>query len=452
MSAGAGSPPSTGPGAGPGAGSGAGSGAVTGAGASTGSGAEPGGRVEPSRVRWGLVVLAFLAVLLDGFDAAALAVVVPTLSRQWQVAAAGFTLPLVLTNIGVVLGYLSSGWLGARWGRRRLLVSGVVLFAVATCAVAALLELRSIPLLTALRVVTGMGLGAVLPAAVSLSTEHSPVRRRELVAVVVTLGLTSGATLGGFFGGRLLLSVGADGVFWVAGLLPLVLAAALARWVPRTPAAAPAHAAAARDEARLGRLFTPELRTDTTLLWAFAFLVFVAAYTLTSWTPTLLVGYGFSPARAPLGLAFVSFGGLLGGLALIPLAARIGIARALVVMPTLGVLCMVVAARADLGDTGLLLALGGAGAGVVAGQIGQLTMAVSLYSVGARTTGIGWVSALGRAGSIIGPGIAGILIAFALAGKDIVLLTAIPVVLAAGCALALARRRRRAMREAPARS
>ncbi|HEX4356846.1 MAG TPA: MFS transporter [Pseudonocardia sp.] len=435
MNAGASSPAGTGPGTQPGT-SGSDTQPDTGAGA----------RVEPSRVRWGLVVLAFLAVLLDGFDSAALAVVVPTLSREWHVTAAGFTLPLVLTNIGVVLGYLSSGWLGARWGRRRLLIGGVVLFAAATCAVAALLGLRSIPLLTALRVLTGVGLGAVLPAAVSLSTEHSPTRRRELVAVVVTLGLTSGGTLGGFFGGRLLLGLGADGVFWVAGLLPLVLVVALVRWVPRTSAAAPAHAEAAREEARLGRLFTPELRTNTTLLWTFAFLVFVAAYTLTSWTPTLLTGYGFSPSRAPLGLAFVSFGGLLGGLALIPLAARIGIARALVLMPTLGVVCMVVAARADLGDTALLLALGGAGAGLVAGQIGQLTMAVSLYSVGARTTGIGWVSALGRAGSIVGPAIAGVLIAFALAGKDIVLLTAIPVLVAAGCALVLARRTRRGAR------
>ena len=416
------------------------------AGSSTSPSAEQGARVEPGRVRRSLVALAFLAVLLDGFDAAALAVAVPTLSREWGVPAAGFTLPLVLTNIGVVLGYLSSGWLGARWGRRRLLIGGVVLFAAATCAVAALLGLRSIPLLTALRVITGMGLGAVLPAAVSLSTEYSPTRRREVVAVVVTLGLTSGATLGGFFGGRLLLTIGADGVFWVAGLLPLVLAAALVRWVPDAPSAAPAHAEAAREEARLGGLFAPAMRANTALLWAFAFLVFVAAYTLTSWTPTLLTGYGFSPTRAPLGLAFVSFGGLLGGLALIPLAAKVGIARSLVLMPTFGVVCMVIAARADIGDTGLLLALGGAGAGLVAGQIGQLTMAVSLYSAGARTTGIGWVSAMGRAGSIIGPAIAGVLIAFALAGKDIVLLTGIPVLVAAGCALALARRSRREAR------
>src|SRR5882757_684151 len=397
-------------------------------------------RAEPEAIGWAVVAPAFLAVLLDGFDAAALAVVVPTLARAWAFSPAAFTVPLVLTNIGVVLGYLCSGWLAARLGRRRLLAGGVALFAVATLGVALLLPLESLAVLTGLRLVTGLGLGAVLPAAVSLATAHSPTRRRELVAVIVTLGLTSGATLGGFFGGRLLLTVGADGVFWVAGLLPLLLIGPLA-WRVSEPETVAAQGAA-KDEARLARLFTPELRMNTALLWTFAFLVFVAAYTLTSWVPTLLTSYGFSPTRAPLGLAFVSFGGLLGGIALIPLAARIGIARALIVMPAIGVVCMLVVSRADLGDTALLLLLGGAGAGVVSSQIGQLTMAVSLYSTGARTTGLGWASALGRAGSIVGPGIAGILIGLALPGKDILLLTAVPVLVAAACAVLLWRRSR----------
>jgi len=78
----------------------------------------------PARVRWSIVTLAFLAVLLDGFDAASLSVVVPTLAKQWGTTPASFTAPLVLTNIGVVLGYLSCGRLGARYGRRPMLIAG----------------------------------------------------------------------------------------------------------------------------------------------------------------------------------------------------------------------------------------------------------------------------------------------------------------------------------------
>jgi MFS transporter, AAHS family, 4-hydroxybenzoate transporter len=405
------------------------------------------GHREPGRVRWLVVVLAFLAVLLDGFDAATLSIVVPTLSTQWGLAPAFFTTPLVLTNIGVVIGYLSCGWLGARFGRRTMLISGVALFALMTGATALALPAESIAALSTLRFATGLGLGMALPLAVSLATDHSPDRRRELVAVIVTLGLTSGSTVGGLLGGRLLIGIGSTGIFWVAAVLPLLLAVVLIFGMPEPPRLR--SGAESRHEARLARLFVPELRATTTMLWTFAFLVFIASYTLTSWVPTLLVGYGFSPTRAPIGLAAVSFGGLLGGLALIPLAARFGITRALIVMPTVGAICMIVAARVELSDGALLAVLGGAGAGVVSSQIGQLTLAVSLYSTGTRTTGVGWAAALGRAGSIVGPGVAGILIGLALAGKDIVLITAIPVVAAAACATAIWRVRRGAGVRAP---
>ncbi|WP_219413754.1 hypothetical protein [Pseudonocardia nigra] len=195
--------------------------------------------------------------------------------------------------------------------------------------------------------------------------------------------------------------------------------------------------AAARAESKVGRLFVADLRTSTLLLWAFAFLVFVAAYILTSWTPTMLIEYGFSATEAPLGLAYVSLGGILGGVLLIPLAARLGVARALVLATTFSVICMVIASRFELGNMLLLLLLGGAGMGLYASGIGQLALAVSLYSIGTRTTGVGWAAALGRIGSIVGPAIAGILLAFSLPARDIIFLTALPVVVGVLCATVL---------------
>ncbi|MBO0877990.1 MAG: MFS transporter [Pseudonocardia sp.] len=400
-------------------------------------------RTDPVAVPWRAVALSFAAVLLDGFDTSSLAFVVPTLAKEWTMTPASFTFPLVLTNIGVVIGYLCCGSLGARFGRRRLLLGGLLLFALGTLLTAALLPvMHSVAALSVLRLVTGLGLGVVLPVGVSLSADQSPARRREMVSVVVTLGLASGGTLGGFVGGPLIRTVGTTGVFWIGGLVPLVLAALMARWLPEAPVATPG--ATVRTEAAVGRLFIPALRTNTALLWAFAFLVFVAAYTLTSWTPTFLSGYGFAPSQAPLGLAFVSLGGVVGGIVLIPLAARLGVTRALVLMPALAVVCLVVAANAGLGGLALLLVLAGAGAGVTAGQIGQLALAVALYPIGARTTGIGWAAALGRIGSIVGPAVAGALLALALSGQHIILLTAIPVAVAIIAAAALWLRTRRA--------
>ncbi|MGW4399449.1 MFS transporter [Amycolatopsis nivea] len=395
-------------------------------------------------IHWPVVLLCFLAVLLDGFDTAALSFTIPTLSHEWGAVPAAFTLPLVLTNIGVVMGYLAAGYVGARMKARSVVLTGVLIFAGATVLTAAILHLKSMPVFAATRLVTGLGLGLVLPAGVALATKHSAEGRRELVSVAVTLGLASGSSLGGFFGGKLLHSVGSAGVFYVAGLAPLVLAAVMAVVLP---AREPSVESSAKQEAKVSRLFGPGLRLPTSLIWAFSFLIFITAYVLISWVPTLLTGYGFAAGKAPLGLAFLTLGGIAGGLVLIPLAARIGIARALILTPAIGAVCMVLVATVPVGETLLFVLLAGAGFGVTAGQIGQLTLAVSIYPAHTRTTGVGWAAALGRIGSIVGPGIAGLLLALALSAQTIVLATAVPVLVAIACAVGLSRVRTKARRE-----
>jgi AAHS family 4-hydroxybenzoate transporter-like MFS transporter len=48
---------------------------------------------------------------------------------------------------------------------------------------------------------------------------------------------------------------------------------------------------------------------------------------------------------------------------------------------------------------------------------------------------------LGRVGSIVGPGVAGLLLALALPGRDIILLATLPVLIAITCAFVLLGRR-----------
>src|SRR5699024_8089522 len=145
----------------------------------------------------------------------------------------------------------------------------------------------------------------------------------------------------------------------------------------------------AKKDAKVIRLFDREIRVSTSLLWGFSFLIFLSAYTLTNWVPTLLIDYGFSASEAPIGLAFVSFGGVIGGLVLILLTARIGIAWSLVVMPFIAIVAMLVMGLTEPAYVLIFVLLLGAGAGTTSGQIGQLTMAVTIYPRGTQTTGVG---------------------------------------------------------------
>ncbi|MBQ7805080.1 MFS transporter [Rhodococcus sp. (in: high G+C Gram-positive bacteria)] len=392
--------------------------------------------VERDRIRWLTIAAGFFAVLVDGFDTASLSATVPALAKEWGLPAADFTLPLVLTNVGVVLGYMSAGALSARFAQRKVLFAGVAGTAIFSLLSAATLLTHSILVLAGARLATGLAIGIVLPVAVSLTASLNPERARQRISVGVTLGLAAGLTLGGVFGRFLIESVGTGGMFWAGGLAAIPTAVLVAVAMKGDVRRLGVDAAAS---AKVARLFDGNSRTRTIYLWCFSFLIFIAAYTLTSWTPTLLVEFGFNATEAPIGLAFMSFGGIIGGLLLLPLTARIGIARALAVMPILGIVCAVAIGITEPGRILVLLLLMGAGAGITSGQIGQLTMAVSLYPDGTRTTGVGWSAAIGRIGSIVGPSIAGVLISLSVSGQNIVLLlAAIPVLVAVICAARLA--------------
>lgn len=66
-------------------------------------------RTDEDSPNWLVLVLTFVAVVLDGYDTIALGLSVPALARDWGVAPSHFTPALSLTSAGVALGYLACG-------------------------------------------------------------------------------------------------------------------------------------------------------------------------------------------------------------------------------------------------------------------------------------------------------------------------------------------------------
>ncbi|MEU3766202.1 MFS transporter [Amycolatopsis keratiniphila] len=393
-----------------------------------------------------MAILGFLLIVLDGFDGASLGLVIPTLEVEWGIDAAAFTLPLVLTGIGTAVGYSASGWASARFGRRRVILSGTTLFAIGSACTAVV---TTMPPLSVARLLTGVGLGVIVPPATSLAADNGPPRRRELVTVLVSLGLAVGPTIGGILAGPLIGSYGWRSVLWVGTLLPVLLLPVL-WWGMREPAddrrppSEPAQAA-------FRLLFTRDRRSATLLLWAVFLLAVAAIGVITTWAPALVVDYGLSPTEAPMGIAAFGFGGMLGGSILVLLTTRLRAIDVVVATTMLGALILLVAARAPLSHTGLLIALCGIGMCLIATVNGSTAVAMSTYPGPLRTTGVGWAVALGRAGGVIGPAYAGVLAAMRVSSRDIVLYTCVLMAAAALLNIVLAIRIRRRQEAAGAR-
>ncbi|MBT2550440.1 MFS transporter [Arthrobacter sp. ISL-65] len=392
---------------------------------------------EKTKPNWWVLCLACAAIVLDGYDTVALGVSIPAIAKDWGVAPSHFTPALALTSAGVALGYLAVGRLVAKMGTRNVIFSAVVVFTLGSLLTA---WSDSILQLTIVRFVTGLGLGAVLPAAVSHATAVNPGRLRQSIAVVVMTGISVGALIAGLAGSGIVGALGWEWVF-IAGaiasavLLPFLWFGLSGSYVSSTPI----DAAEAKHHASVARLFDASVRSRTLLLWAFSFLIFAVFYVFSSWLPTLLTSYGFSTGLAPLGSAALGVGSIIGACVLILGSRRYRMTSVLAGTSAAAIAFLVISAFLGPDKALLLLVFGGVGLGLQAGMIGQAAVAVTLYPQATVTAGVGWAASLGRLGSVVGPIFGGVLIGLGVDTSIIVLSVCVPVIIALVLALLLGR-------------
>lgn len=141
-----------------------------------------------------------LGWMLDAFEVTLVGNVLPILRAQWSLGALESTLTISLWLAGILLGALAFGWAADRFGRRRLFVLTLLLYAAATFAAAFSI---SFWMFLGLRVVAAIGVGAEYSAVNAAAAELMPVRWRGRAAALVM----SFWPLGGLVGGGLTLAV-----------------------------------------------------------------------------------------------------------------------------------------------------------------------------------------------------------------------------------------------------
>lgn len=177
--------------------------------------------------RWSLLVTVGIALVLITLDHSILYTALPTLVHDlgasstqglWIINA----YPLVMA--GLLLG---AGTLGDRVGHRRMFLSGMVIFGVASLAAA---FAPSPPLLIAARALLAVGAAAMMPATLALiRITFGDVRERNLAIAIWGSLSVVGAALGPILGGLLLERFWWGSVFLIN--VPVVVAAFAAGWV-----------------------------------------------------------------------------------------------------------------------------------------------------------------------------------------------------------------------------
>lgn len=399
------------------------------------------GIIDNSRIRRLHVVvfsLCALCMIIDGFDTQALGFVAPAIIQDWKISPALLGPVFGAANFGVLIGQLTFTMLADKIGRRPVLIGGAVFFGVMTLLTGLA---TSIPELLVIRFIAGLGLGSVVPNATALIGEYSPRVRRVAMMTWLGIGFTAGAALGGFVAAWMIPRYGWPSVFYIGGAVPLVLAAVMfvylpeslkllalrgrdadrgyiARWLTRVDPRVHVSSEtvfAVSEEKRQGvpvkHLFGEGRARFTLLLWVMNFMNLLNLYSLANWLPTVVRGAGYSTSTAVLVGTTLQVGGTLSPFLLAWLITRKGFVPVLAGTFAIATAAVAMTGQPWLSLGMLLVTVFIVGACIAGSQPALNTLSGTFYPTYLRSTGLGWGLGIGRAGSIVGPVLAGSFIA-----------------------------------------
>jgi AAHS family 4-hydroxybenzoate transporter-like MFS transporter len=145
----------------------------------------------------------------------------------------------------------------------------------------------------------------------------------------------------------------------------------------------------------------------TLLLWGINFANLLNLFFLANWLPTIISGAGYSGGTGiALGI-MLQVGGVVGTVGMGFLIDRLGFYRILVPALLLAALSIAMIGHAGMPLALLATTVTVSGFCIVGAQPAINALAAMIYPTGVRATGVGWSLGIGRAGSIVGPVVAG---------------------------------------------
>ena len=403
-------------------------------------------KLEFNRFHGYLILLVGLVLIFDGYDSQIIAYAMPQIMKEWglspirlgSIASYGF--------VGLMIGAAGFGVIADYVGRKKSLMTAMVIFSIFSGAA---YFAPNFGVFCTLRLLAGLGLGAALPLAITITSEFAPAKLRARVVTGMFAGFTLGWALAAIvamivtpvFGWRMCLLLGALPILFVPVLglcLPesirflagkkrygeaakeLKRIEKVARLSPRQWTEQSFLGPAGREDCRDARqggpgirdLFSGNLAIMTILIWLTYFFSLLVIYGLATWLPTLLVKQGFSAVKSYSFGLVQAVGCAIGGFVLGGLMDRFGRKRVLIASYIAGGISVWLFGFVT--NIALLYAAGLATGLFVLGTNNAVHVVTGeIYPTKVRATGMGWGLTFGRFGSIVGPILGG---AFQMAG------------------------------------
>jgi AAHS family 4-hydroxybenzoate transporter-like MFS transporter len=378
-----------------------------------------------------IIGLCALMAMIDGMDTQAIGMVAPAIASDWHVPAAVFGPVFGSSLFSGLIGALVVGQAGDRFGRKPVLIFSVLVVALGSLATP---FTHSISALLIVRLVTGFGLGGALPIIISITSEFSPKRLRLNIVALMYCGFPFGSVLGGVLAAQLIPRFGWASIFYIGGVIPLILIPTFALVMPESISFLASNGKQNQVEAlskRLGLraddlavvrgdpqaratvrgLFAEGRAIGTLFLWTTLFLSLLLTVFLVNWMPLVTHQAGLGIKSAVLGVAALNLGGIIGCFLIGWISKHFRSIVPIAVAYFLGGAAIALIGLVVQSGQMLLAVSFVAGLLTVGSQMCAVSLSASYYESALRSTGVGWALGIGRIGAIIGPVIGGVLIA-----------------------------------------
>ncbi len=378
-----------------------------------------------------IIVVCVLLIAIDGFDVLSISFAAPGIAAQWGIERAALGVVLSLELIAMAVGSFVLGPIADRIGRRPIVLFSLSLVATGMLATT---TVDSVLALGICRLVTGLGIGGMLPSVNVIAAEFTPQTHRSLTVTLVTTGYPLGAVVAGSIASALLAHYDWRSVFWLGGVLSLLCLPLVWFLIPESleflakkrPADAlqkinralarfghPQLAELPRDTSdravRKGMLLEPRWIRTTVLLSVAYFGHVMTSYFVLKWGAKVVADLGYPASLAGSVLVWSNTGGLIGCLLFSVLTRKLRL-HWMLISVMLGS-CLAVAAFGQGLTTLAQLSISAALSGFFtqAGIVGLYALVVQAYPTEVRTGGFGLVMAIGRGGAALSPIVAGLM-------------------------------------------
>jgi AAHS family benzoate transporter-like MFS transporter len=401
----------------------------------------------------GLLIWCCFIIAFDGYDLVVYGSVLPILIKEWSLSPIEAGAIGSYGLFGMMLGAIAFGILADKFGRKKVIISSIVIFSICTavCGFAATPLIFSI-----LRFFAGLGLGGVMPNVIALLTDYAPANARNLMVSIVLCGYSVGGMLAPALSIKLIPTIGWGSVFWVAAL-PIVFVPLMLKYLPDSTNFLLEKGRLTELRKVLSKinpqinlnentqfeeiktkepgmpivsLFKNNLALSTIAIWVAYFMCLLMVYGLNTWLPNLMNKAGYPLGSSLTFLIILNLGAIIGTVIIGKLSDKWGTKKMLIPMYILGAICLTLLGfKTNMFVLSLLVGITGAC------TIGAQNIANSFVSQYhppfIRSTALGVASGIGRIGAMVGPTMGGVLISLNLPIQMNFISFAIPGVIAA---------------------